>query len=60
MAKEQSQIRERQRTNLKEPRRERIGGCFIDCQFETALFKSMGGKHITYDEYMKLLDCHKA
>ena len=39
---------------------ERIGGCFIDCQFETALFKSMGGKHITYDEYMKLLDCHKA
>ena len=39
---------------------ERVGGCFIDCQFETALFKSMGGKHITYDEYMKLLDCHKA
>ena len=39
---------------------ERVGGCFIDCQFETALFKSMGEKHITYDEYMKLLDCHKA
>ena len=32
-----------------------IGGHFIDCQFETPLFKSMGGKHITYDEYMKLL-----
>jgi leucyl/phenylalanyl-tRNA--protein transferase len=39
---------------------ETVGGCFIDCQFETPLFKSMGGKHITYDEYMKLLDCHKA
>ena len=36
------------------------GGTLIDCQFETPLFKSMGGKHITYDEYMKLLDCHKA
>jgi leucyl/phenylalanyl-tRNA--protein transferase len=32
-----------------------IGGHFIDCQFETALFASMGGRHITYDEYMKLL-----
>ena len=28
---------------------------FIDCQFETPLFKSMGGRHITYDEYMALL-----
>ena len=34
---------------------ETIGGRFIDCQFETSLFKSMGGRHITYDEYMKLL-----
>lgn len=34
---------------------ERIGGRFIDCQFETPLFKSMGGRHITYDEYMQLL-----
>lgn len=33
----------------------RIGGRFIDCQFETPLFKSMGGRHITYQEYMKLL-----
>jgi leucyl/phenylalanyl-tRNA--protein transferase len=30
-------------------------GRFIDCQFETALFKSMGGRHITYDEYMQIL-----
>ena len=33
---------------------ERIGGRFIDCQFETPLFKSMGGRHITYEEYMKI------
>ena len=39
---------------------ETVGGCFIDCQFETPLFKSMGGKHITYDDYMKLLNGHKA
>lgn len=35
---------------------ESIGGHFIDCQFETPLFRSMGGTHITYDEYMRLLD----
>ena len=35
---------------------ERIGGHFIDCQFETPLFKSMGGRHITYDEYMSILN----
>ena len=34
---------------------ERVGGCFIDCQFETPLFKSMGGRHITYEKYMNLL-----
>ena len=34
---------------------ESIDGRFIDCQFETPLFKSMGGRYITYDEYMKLL-----
>ncbi|MBQ2208728.1 MAG: leucyl/phenylalanyl-tRNA--protein transferase [Prevotella sp.] len=34
---------------------ERIDGHFIDCQFETPLFKSMGGRHITYVEYMKIL-----
>ena len=32
-----------------------ISGRFIDCQFETPLFKSMGGRHITYDDYMKAL-----
>ena len=35
---------------------EKIDGRFIDCQFETPLFKSMGGRHITYDEYMKWLE----
>ncbi len=34
---------------------ETIGGRCIDCQFETPLFKSMGGRHITYDEYMEIL-----
>jgi leucyl/phenylalanyl-tRNA--protein transferase len=34
---------------------ENIGGRFIDCQFETTLFHSMGGRHITYDDYMSLL-----
>ena len=34
---------------------EAVGGVFIDCQFETSLFQSMGGRHIPYDEYMKLL-----
>lgn len=32
-----------------------IGGVFIDCQFETSHLRSMGGRHITYDEYMNLL-----
>lgn len=31
------------------------GAHFIDCQFETPHLRSMGGRHITYDEYMKLL-----
>ena len=31
-------------------------GRFIDCQFETSLFRSMGGRHISYDEYMRLLE----
>ena len=31
-----------------------LGG-IIDCQFETAHLLSMGGRHITYDEYMKYL-----
>lgn len=32
------------------------GGKFIDCQFETAHLKSMGGRHISYEEYMKILN----
>ena len=35
---------------------ERRGAHFIDCQFETSLFKSMGGRHIPYDEYMSMLN----
>ncbi len=34
---------------------ERLGGCFIDCQFETPLFVSMGGRHIPYEQYMEIL-----
>lgn len=34
---------------------ERLGGTVIDCQLETAHLKSMGGRYISYDEYMKLL-----
>jgi len=34
---------------------EQIGGHFIDCQFETPLFASMGGRFISYEEYMKSL-----
>lgn len=30
-------------------------GGLIDCQFETAHLKSMGGRHIPYDEYMVYL-----
>lgn len=31
-------------------------GGIIDCQFETAHLKSMGGRHISYEEYMKILN----
>ena len=31
------------------------GGVLIDCQFETPHLKSMGGKYIPYDEYIKYL-----
>ena len=30
-------------------------GGIIDCQFETAHLRSMGGRHISYDEYMAIL-----
>ena len=31
------------------------GGKFVDCQFETPHLKSMGGRYITYEAYMRLL-----
>jgi len=31
------------------------GGSLIDCQFETPHLKSMGGRYIDYDEYMKII-----
>lgn len=30
-----------------------LGGTLIDCQFETPHLKSMGGKYIDYEEYMR-------
>ena len=33
-------------------------GGIIDCQFETAHLKSMGGRHISYEEYMKFMETH--
>lgn len=32
-----------------------VGVLFIDCQFETPHLKSMGGRHISYEEYMQIL-----
>ncbi len=29
--------------------------CIIDCQLETPHLRSMGGRHITYDEYMRII-----
>lgn len=34
---------------------EERNGVLIDCQLETPHLKSMGGRHIGYDEYMKLI-----
>lgn len=31
------------------------GGKLIDCQFETPHLKSMGGEHISYDDYLKII-----
>lgn len=33
-----------------------VGDHFIDCQFETPHLRSMGGRHITYEEYMDILN----
>ena len=32
-----------------------LGGSIIDCQLKTAHLESMGGRYISYDEYMKLI-----
>lgn len=32
-----------------------VGGCLIDCQFETPHLKSMGGEHVDYDTYMRMI-----
>ena len=32
-----------------------VGG-IIDCQFETPHLKSMGGRHISYDDYMSIIN----
>jgi len=32
-----------------------LGGKLIDCQLETAHLKSMGGRYISYEEYMKII-----
>ena len=34
---------------------QQLGGSIIDCQFETAHLQSMGGRYISYDEYMTLI-----
>lgn len=34
-------------------RLQQIGGMMIDCQFETEHLKSMGGRYMDYDEYLK-------
>lgn len=31
------------------------GGLLIDCQFETPHLRSMGGRHISYDEYLAII-----
>ena len=35
---------------------ENAGGKMIDCQLETPHLKSMGGRYISYEEYMKILN----
>lgn len=37
---------------------EKKGYSFIDCQFETPHLLSMGGRHITYEEYMSILNAY--
>ena len=35
---------------------EERGGRMIDCQFETPHLKSMGGRYISYEEYMEIMN----
>lgn len=35
------------------------GGTLIDCQFETPHLKSMGGRYISYEEYMEYINPHE-
>ena len=35
---------------------QRVGGKLIDCQLETPHLKSMGGRFISYEEYLKILN----
>jgi leucyl/phenylalanyl-tRNA--protein transferase len=37
---------------------EKKGYSFIDCQFETPHLLSMGGRDITYEEYMSILNAN--
>ena len=32
-----------------------LGGKLIDCQFETPHLRSMGGRYISYEEYMSII-----
>ena len=32
-----------------------FGGVLIDCQFETPHLRSMGGRYISYEEYLRLI-----
>lgn len=34
---------------------QKLNGSIIDCQLKTAHLESMGGRYISYDEYMKLI-----
>ena len=34
---------------------ETLGGLLIDCQFETSHLRSMGGRYISYEEYISIL-----
>jgi leucyl/phenylalanyl-tRNA--protein transferase len=32
-----------------------LGGKLIDCQFETPHLRSMGGRYIPYEEYLRII-----